>query len=32
MNKLYLLTYLYDDVVLAESTAHCHNIWALGLP
>lgn len=26
------ITYLYYDVVLAESMAHCHNVWALGLP
>ncbi|MEH2207031.1 MAG: hypothetical protein V7K53_23655 [Nostoc sp.] len=26
------ITYLYYDVVLAESMAHCHNIGALGLP
>lgn len=31
MNKLYLLTYLYYDVMLAENTAHCHNIRALSL-
>ncbi|WP_334895095.1 hypothetical protein [Nostoc sp.] len=26
------ITYLYYDVVLAESMAYCHKIRALGLP